>query len=71
MLVQSGARITRYTHLFACVSEEESGFTIEVKLYNDGKPENTAKRSWTRLKQLLCWSPPLLLNFRSQQSASK
>jgi hypothetical protein len=42
MLVQSEARITRYTHLFACVSEEESGFTVEVKLYNDGKPENTA-----------------------------
>jgi hypothetical protein len=41
MLVQSEARITRYTHLFACVSEEESGFTVEVKLYNDGKPENS------------------------------
>jgi hypothetical protein len=42
MLVQSGAEITRYTHLFACVSEEESGFTVEVKLYNDGRPEHTA-----------------------------
>ena len=42
MLVQSETHITRYTHLFACVTEEESGFTVEVRLYNDGKPETTA-----------------------------
>jgi len=42
MLVQSQARISRYTHLFACVSEEESGFTVDVKPYNDANPENTS-----------------------------
>jgi hypothetical protein len=32
----------RYTHLFACISEEDGGYTVQVRLYNSTKPENTA-----------------------------
>jgi hypothetical protein len=33
---------TRFTHLAACVSEEEDGFTVQVRLYHEAKPENCA-----------------------------
>jgi len=32
----------RSTHLAACVSEEEGGFTVQVRLYHQSKPENGA-----------------------------
>ncbi len=30
---------SRYTHLSACVSEEDGGFTVQVRLYHEAKPE--------------------------------
>ena len=41
-LVETEAGISRYTHLFACISEEDGGFTLQVELSNDAKPENKA-----------------------------
>jgi protein-disulfide isomerase len=32
----------RFTHLAACVSEEEGSFTVHVRLYHEAKPENRA-----------------------------
>jgi hypothetical protein len=32
----------RFTHLAACVSEEEGSFTVQVRLYHEAKPENRA-----------------------------
>jgi hypothetical protein len=34
---RSGA--SRYTHLSACVSEEDGCFTVQVRLYDEAKPE--------------------------------
>ena len=33
---------SRYTKLFARISEEEDGYIVEVTLLNDTKPENSA-----------------------------
>ena len=43
-LVESEVGRSHYTHLFACISEEEqnSGFTVQVRLYNHLKPGNVA-----------------------------
>jgi len=43
-LAESATGMTRYTHLFACISEEEDngGFTVQVRLYNDVKRDNPA-----------------------------
>jgi hypothetical protein len=30
------------TRLFACISEEENGYTVQVRLCNEIKPENSA-----------------------------
>jgi hypothetical protein len=35
----SGAR---YTHLFACISEEDDGYVVQVRLYNKVKPAYAA-----------------------------
>jgi hypothetical protein len=35
----SGAR---YTHLFACISEEDDGYVVQVRLYNKVKPAHAA-----------------------------
>jgi hypothetical protein len=41
----AGIRIQRqsgtvlYTHLSACVSEEDGGFTVQVRLYDETKPK--------------------------------
>lgn len=32
----------RYTKLFACISQEEDGYTVEVTLFNERKPESSA-----------------------------
>jgi len=37
-----GSGASRYTHLSACVSEEEDGFTVQVTLFNEAKPEHAA-----------------------------
>jgi hypothetical protein len=33
---------SRYTKLFACISEEEDGYVVQVRLSNEKKPENGA-----------------------------
>jgi hypothetical protein len=33
---------SRYTKLFACISEEEDGYTVEVRLFDETKPESSA-----------------------------
>ena len=33
---------SRYTKLFACISEEEDGYMVQVRLSNEKKPENNA-----------------------------
>ena len=34
--------VSRYTHLFARISEEEDGYTILVRLYSKQTPRNAA-----------------------------
>jgi hypothetical protein len=41
-LVESDTGVSRYTHLFACISEEDGGYSVQVRLSNSTKPENTA-----------------------------
>ncbi len=33
---------SRYTRLFACISEEEDGYTVQVRLSNELNPEDSA-----------------------------
>jgi hypothetical protein len=40
--VESEAGRSGYTHLFACISEEDGGYTVQVRLYNNGKPGKAA-----------------------------
>ena len=40
--VESERGTSRYTHLFACISEDDSGYTVHVRLTNAVKPEDTA-----------------------------
>jgi hypothetical protein len=40
--VESGLDESRYTHLFACISEEDDGYAIQVRLYDQARPENVA-----------------------------
>jgi hypothetical protein len=40
--IEAKSAATRYTHLFACIDQEEDGYTIKVKLYNETRPRNTA-----------------------------
>ena len=42
-LVESESGASRYTHLFACISEEEDGYTVEVRLHNRMTPERRAQ----------------------------
>ena len=41
-LVEEGSGKPTYTHLFACISEEEDGYTVRVRLYNQMKQQNGA-----------------------------
>jgi len=42
-LVESESGVSRYTHLSASISEEdEGGYTVQVRLYNQARPENAA-----------------------------
>jgi hypothetical protein len=39
--MESDSEEARYTHLFACISqedEEDAGYTVQVKLYNTANP---------------------------------
>jgi hypothetical protein len=38
----SPAGKSRYTRLFACISEEEDGYMVQVRLSNERKPEDNA-----------------------------
>jgi hypothetical protein len=33
---------SQFTDLFACISEEDDGYTVQVRLYDQTKPENAA-----------------------------
>jgi|SRR6266545_5489393 len=33
-LVKSDMGVSDYTHLFACISEEDGGYTVQIRLYN-------------------------------------
>ena len=39
---ESGTGKRRFTHLVACISEEDGGYTLQVRLYNHGMPESAA-----------------------------
>ena len=42
IVVESGSIDGRFTNLFACISEEEDSYTVQVRLYSQTKPEDTA-----------------------------
>jgi hypothetical protein len=39
---ESASGKARYTKLFACISEEEDGYMVQIRLSNEAKPENGA-----------------------------
>jgi len=41
-LVESDSGGSRYTHLSARISEEEDGYTVQVRVHNPAKPEDAA-----------------------------
>jgi len=41
-LFESTSGKARYTKLFACISEEEDGYTVQIRLSNEAKPESGA-----------------------------
>ena len=41
-LVESAAGDSRYTHLFALISEDDDSYTLQVRLHNKVSPENAA-----------------------------
>jgi len=41
-LFESKSGASRYTRLFACISEEEGGYTVQVRLSNEMNPEDSA-----------------------------
>jgi hypothetical protein len=41
-LFESKSGKSRYTRLFACISEEEDCYTVQVRLSNETKPEDSA-----------------------------
>ena len=40
--LRADAGAERYTHLFACISEEDGGFIVQVRLYNELSLANAA-----------------------------
>lgn len=34
-----GRKVPRYTHLSACVSQQDGCFTVQVRLYDESKPK--------------------------------
>jgi|RhiMetdeSRZDD1v2_1073273.scaffolds.fasta_scaffold356226_4 hypothetical protein len=41
-LVEAESGVSRYTHLFACISEEEDGYIVQVRLSHQMRLENAA-----------------------------
>jgi hypothetical protein len=41
-LVEAGAGAPRYTDLFARISEDDDGYTLQVRLYHFKEPSNAA-----------------------------
>jgi hypothetical protein len=41
-LFESRSGKPRYTSLFACISEEEDGYAVQVRLSNEMRPDNNA-----------------------------
>jgi hypothetical protein len=39
---KSESNKARYTNLFACISEEEDSFTVQVRLFSRGRPDSAA-----------------------------
>jgi hypothetical protein len=39
---ETSADKSRYTKLFACISEEDDGYMVQVRLFDEKKPENNA-----------------------------
>jgi hypothetical protein len=33
---------SHYTHLFACISEEEDGYVVQIRLYDKARPESVS-----------------------------
>ena len=43
IVLDSGSSDARFTNLFACISEEEEdSYTVQVRLYSQATPEDTA-----------------------------
>ena len=42
LLTEAQAGKPRYTHLFASISEEDGGYTVQVRLYHEMSPRNAA-----------------------------
>lgn len=40
--VESDLKGSHYTDLFASISEEDGGYTVQVRLYDQTRPESTA-----------------------------
>ena len=40
--VESDINESHYTHLFACISEEDDGYAVQVRLYDKARPDNVA-----------------------------
>jgi hypothetical protein len=39
---ESGPRVPAYTHLFACISEEDDGYVVQVRLVNESIADSAA-----------------------------
>src|SRR3954463_599197 len=39
---ESDLEASHFTDLFASISEEDDGYAVQVRLYNDARPENAA-----------------------------
>jgi hypothetical protein len=42
LIVESESGRLRYTRLFACISEEDDGYVVQVRLSNEAKPGHAA-----------------------------
>jgi hypothetical protein len=42
IVVEGASADERFTNLFACISEEEDSYSVQVRLFSQATPENTA-----------------------------
>jgi hypothetical protein len=63
----------RFTRLFACISEEEDGYMVQVSLSNERKPGNSAwgEEIVDSFETASEWSQRLPANSRSRGNASR